>query len=174
MDIRLHLAGLSTLLALAGSVAPAFAQVYVWKDPETGQTKMSNVAPPWYRVNQPAVRGAPRTQVLLNGSVIDDTGVQASPDHISNVNTQLDNAARQQAEDARLQRLRMEQARQQTQRADLARQQAESEAKKKQAAREERKRADDRFKETIDRATRFSDEEVRRGVRNCPLGINCP
>jgi len=61
MDIRLHLAGLSTLLALAGSVAPAFAQVYVWKDPETGRTIMSNLRPAWYRSNDSTIQGRARS-----------------------------------------------------------------------------------------------------------------
>jgi signal transduction histidine kinase len=160
------------LIVAAAVALPVAAQMYMWKDPETGQTKMSNVKPPWYGSNQPGVRG-PRTQVFLNGNLVDDTEGQANPEQRARVNARLEEAARQQAEAARLQQQRMEQARQQTQRADLARQQAELEAKKKQAASEERKRADEAFKETIDRATRFSDEEVRRGVRNCSLGINC-
>lgn len=101
------------LIAGAAVALPGAAQMYTWKDPETGQTEMSNVAPPWYQANQPAVRGAPRTQVLLNGSVIDDTGVRASPDHRTNVNTQLDIAARQQAEEATSQQIRAAQAQQQ-------------------------------------------------------------
>jgi len=105
-----HRTLLAAAVVMSAATFPAFAQMYTWKDPETGQTQMSNVAPPWYRANQPAVRGAPRTQVLLNGNVIDDTGVQASPDHKTNVNTQLENAARQRAEEARSQQMARQQA----------------------------------------------------------------
>jgi cytochrome c556 len=72
---------------------------------------MSNSRPAWFRSND-GVRG-PRTQLILNGNVIDDTATHATPDSDASVRSQLEDAARQRAEDSRLQQLRMEQARQQ-------------------------------------------------------------
>jgi hypothetical protein len=49
----------------------AHADVYTWRD-ATGVTRMSNMAPPWYRDTEPS---RPRTQVLVNGHLVDDTGL---------------------------------------------------------------------------------------------------
>jgi len=59
------------LLMLAS--AASLAQVYSWKDPESGATKISNLAPPWYTVRA-EVRG-PRTLATLGGKLIDDTAL---------------------------------------------------------------------------------------------------
>jgi len=60
-----------SLLLLAGLLftAPALADIYTWRD-ASGAKRMSNVAPPWYSETEP--RG-PRTQVLVNGHLVDDT-----------------------------------------------------------------------------------------------------
>ncbi len=60
--------------ALALAVVPAAADVFVWKDPQTGRTRMSNIAPPWVREPQPGQR-APKVEVIRERTVID---VQAS------------------------------------------------------------------------------------------------
>ncbi|MGE0873838.1 MAG: DUF4124 domain-containing protein [Burkholderiales bacterium] len=57
------------LLAAFLLAAPAFADIYTWRD-ASGAKRMSNVAPPWYSETEP--RG-PRTQVLVNGHLVDDT-----------------------------------------------------------------------------------------------------
>ena len=46
----------------------ASAQVYVWKNGTAGSTHMASSAPAWYRNGV-----GPRTQLLVNGVVIDDT-----------------------------------------------------------------------------------------------------
>lgn len=51
---------LALVLAIGATVAaPALADLYRWRDPETGSTRYSNVAPPWHgegaRVRGPAV-----------------------------------------------------------------------------------------------------------------------
>jgi len=51
----------------------ACAQVYSWKDPNTGQSHFSNIAPPWYRRTE-AVSG-PRVIETLDGKVVDDTAL---------------------------------------------------------------------------------------------------
>jgi hypothetical protein len=60
---------LAALLAL--SAAAAQADVYTWRD-ASGVKRMSNVAPPWFRDTG---RTSPRVQVLVNGILVDDTGV---------------------------------------------------------------------------------------------------
>lgn len=57
------------LLAAFLLTPPALADIYTWRD-ASGATRMSNVAPPWYSETEP--RG-PRTQVLVNGHLVDDT-----------------------------------------------------------------------------------------------------
>lgn len=97
MDARCnHIAGstvrmfaLAALLGAAGSVS---AQMYVWKDPETGTTKMSNLRPEWFR--NPAMRG-PHTQLLLNGRLVDDTRFPLNLDQSMLVAKKLEEAARQ-------------------------------------------------------------------------------
>jgi hypothetical protein len=56
---------------LLGSLA--HAQVYTWKDANTGASKISSVPPPWYSRNEKA--SGPRVIVTLGGKVIDDTGL---------------------------------------------------------------------------------------------------
>ena len=47
--------------------------MYAWKDPETGRSKLSNIAPPWYSRDE-RVSG-PRVIKTLNGKVADDTAL---------------------------------------------------------------------------------------------------
>lgn len=63
----------SALFLVAGLLfaATVQAEMYVWRD-ATGATRMTNVAPPWYSAVE---RSRPRTRVILNGHVIDDTGL---------------------------------------------------------------------------------------------------
>jgi len=63
--------GLAAALSLAA--ASAAAQVYSWRDPATGQTKLSNIPPPWYNRGE-TVHG-PRVVATIGGRVVDDTGL---------------------------------------------------------------------------------------------------
>ncbi len=49
----------------------AFSDVYMWKDPSTGSSKISNLAPAWYRSGGNS--NGPRVIVLRGNRVIDDT-----------------------------------------------------------------------------------------------------
>lgn len=61
----LSLAACVASFALAG--APAWADMYMWRDPQTGAKRMSNIPPRWV-VEQ--TRG-PRVQVIRGNTVID-------------------------------------------------------------------------------------------------------
>ncbi len=63
--------GLAAAIALA--CAPALAQVYSWKDPASGQSRLSNIAPSWY--NRGENVGGPRVIATLGERVIDDTAL---------------------------------------------------------------------------------------------------
>ena len=77
--LKLHLR-MKTLLktiitaAVLGMACGASAQVYQWKDPESGVTRFSNTAPSWFRLASSGVR-APRTQAYYYGYLIDDTAL---------------------------------------------------------------------------------------------------
>jgi hypothetical protein len=58
-------------LLLAVPACPASAQVYSWK--EAGATRISNVAPAWYRADAPA--NGPRIVVVAGTRVVDDTAL---------------------------------------------------------------------------------------------------
>jgi hypothetical protein len=61
-------AALFALLAcLAG--APAVAQVYSWRDPHTGQLRISTVPPPWLRERGTTPTG-PRVHVFKDGKIV--------------------------------------------------------------------------------------------------------
>lgn len=47
------------LLALAVAAAPAFAELYRYRDPETGQIKLTNVPPAWMKHRPQAVQVIP-------------------------------------------------------------------------------------------------------------------
>lgn len=49
----------------------AQADLYTWRD-ASGVKRMSNIAPPWYSETEAS---RPRTQVLVNGHLVDDTGL---------------------------------------------------------------------------------------------------
>lgn len=58
-----------TIAACFASAAQA--EIYTWRD-AAGVKQMSNVAPAWYSATE---RSRVRTQVLLNGHLVDDTGL---------------------------------------------------------------------------------------------------
>jgi hypothetical protein len=59
--------------ALVLTAAPAAAQMYSWRDPATGQSRFSNIAPPWYSRRE-AVSG-PRVIATVGDRVVDDTAL---------------------------------------------------------------------------------------------------
>jgi hypothetical protein len=70
-NVKISCIGLAAALALA--TAPAIAQVYTWREPATGQSKFSNLPPPWYSRGE-TVRG-PRVIATIGDRVIDDTSL---------------------------------------------------------------------------------------------------
>jgi len=75
--LRIGLAG-AMLLAGAFAAASASADVFVWKDPQTGRTRMSNIAPPWLREPVPGKR-MPKVEVVRDNKVIDPSVAFATP-----------------------------------------------------------------------------------------------
>jgi hypothetical protein len=65
----------ATLIAAA---APAAADMFVWKDPETGRTRMSNIPPPFLREPPPSGR-APKVEVIRDRKVIDAATAFSNP-----------------------------------------------------------------------------------------------
>lgn len=51
----------------------ACGQVYSWKDPTSGQTRFSNIAPRWYSRGENV--SGPRVIQTLGGKVVDDTSL---------------------------------------------------------------------------------------------------
>jgi len=47
--------------------------MYAWKDPNSGQSKFSNIAPPWYHRGEQV--SGPRVIQTLGGKVVDDTAL---------------------------------------------------------------------------------------------------
>jgi hypothetical protein len=70
--MRARAALLAVLLAAVPQLTQA--QVYTWRDPQSGATRISNVAPAWYR-HYAEVAPGPRVVVTLGRTVIDDTGL---------------------------------------------------------------------------------------------------
>ena len=72
--------GMAGAMLLAGALlaAPAHADVFVWKDPQTGRTRMSNIAPPWLREPVPGKR-TPKVEVVRDNKVIDPSVAFATP-----------------------------------------------------------------------------------------------
>ncbi len=62
---------LAAVFLLAGELT--CAQVYSWKNPSTGKTNFSNIAPSWYSRGE-TVSG-PRVIKTSNGRVVDDTAL---------------------------------------------------------------------------------------------------
>ena len=58
--------------------ASARADVFTWKDPQTGRTRMSNIPPPWLRDPQPGQR-VPKVQVIRENKVIEPAAAFAAP-----------------------------------------------------------------------------------------------
>jgi hypothetical protein len=59
---------------LGGCLADACdAQIYSWKDPHTGTSRMSNISPPWYRGSAKQRNAGPRTVVTVGLEVLDDS-----------------------------------------------------------------------------------------------------
>jgi len=62
-------AALALACALAGPAAGAADVVYTWREPDTGQLKISSVPPPWLRSAATASRG-PAVHVYKDGKVV--------------------------------------------------------------------------------------------------------
>ena len=63
--------GLAAAFLVAGE--PVFAQMYSWKDPASGQTRFSNIAPPWYSRGE--IVSGPRVIATIGDRVIDGTAL---------------------------------------------------------------------------------------------------
>ena len=75
--LRGGLAGATLLAGVLGATS-ASADVFVWKDPQTGRTRMSNIAPPWLREPVPG-RRMPKVEVVRDNKVIDPSVAFATP-----------------------------------------------------------------------------------------------
>lgn len=64
---------LVTAVACLAVIETARAQVYVWRDPASGVTRVSNFAPAWYARNQGM--DGPRVVVTLGSRIVDDTSL---------------------------------------------------------------------------------------------------
>jgi len=64
-------AGAAVAVLAALLAGAARADIYTWRD-AAGVKRMSNVAPDWYGATEPS---RIRTQVLVNGILVDDTGL---------------------------------------------------------------------------------------------------
>ena len=72
-----HMKGLRRIFLTIGLlvIAPAAqSQVFQWKDPDSGVTRISNSAPAWYREAFGENR-KPRIQVFYYGVLVDDTSL---------------------------------------------------------------------------------------------------
>lgn len=65
--------GLALAAAALLTGGAAHAQMYSWKDPDSGRSKLSNIPPPWY--NRGASASGPRVITTRGGKVIDDTAL---------------------------------------------------------------------------------------------------
>jgi len=75
---RTYLLAAAIAAALITAAAPAAADMFVWKDPETGRTRMSNIPPPFLR--EPPARGrVPKVDVIRDRKVIDAATAFANP-----------------------------------------------------------------------------------------------
>ena len=63
------------LALLAFLPAALRAQVYSWEEPRTGGTRISTVAPAWYRFPYVEHVAGPRVVVSIGATVIDDTAL---------------------------------------------------------------------------------------------------
>ena len=79
MGVALPAAVLWLAALLALPCGPAAADVFMWKDPATGKTRMTNIAPPWLREPKPGVR-IPKVEVIRGGKVLDPAAAFATPE----------------------------------------------------------------------------------------------
>jgi hypothetical protein len=69
----MRLPRLAAGIALLAASTLAAAQVYTWKDPADGGTRVSNFPPPWYAPSAPV--SGPRVVVTRGQAVVDDTSL---------------------------------------------------------------------------------------------------
>jgi hypothetical protein len=63
-----HPIACAAVAALLGAAADAEAQLYRWRDPDSGAVKLSSVPPPWYARG---VSRGPHVDVIVGGKVVD-------------------------------------------------------------------------------------------------------
>ncbi len=66
--MRMPLKSVLAALALSAAALPpaAMADMYTWKDPQTGRTRMSNIPPPWLRDSS----AGPKVEVIRGNQLI--------------------------------------------------------------------------------------------------------
>ncbi len=64
---------------LMGMWLAAHADVYMWKDPATGKTRMSNIVPSWLREPKPGAK-TPKVEVIRGSQVLDPATAFAKPE----------------------------------------------------------------------------------------------
>ena len=67
------------VVAMLGAPLAANADVYMWKDPATGKTRMTNIVPQWLREPKPGAR-MPKVEVIRGGKVLDPATAFAKPE----------------------------------------------------------------------------------------------
>lgn len=84
-------------LLLAAALLPpvAVADMYTWRDPETGRTRMSNIPPPWVRDGS----SGPRVEVIRGNRVIDIPTALSKPQPPAELSPSQRAAARLPAQD---------------------------------------------------------------------------
>lgn len=71
----MKIARIAAISLLACLPLAAAADMYTWRDPQTGRTRMSNSPPQWLRDGQPG----PRVEVIRGNQVIDPAKAFATP-----------------------------------------------------------------------------------------------
>jgi len=67
------------VVAMLGAPLAAHADVYMWKDPATGKTLMTNIVPQWLREPKPGAR-TPKVEVIRDSKVLDPATAFAKPE----------------------------------------------------------------------------------------------
>ena len=67
------------VVVVMGAPLAANADVFMWKDPATGKTRMTNIVPQWLREPKPGAR-APKVEVMRGGKVLDAATALAPPE----------------------------------------------------------------------------------------------
>lgn len=67
------------VVAMTGAPLAANADVFMWKDPATGKTRMTNIVPQWLREPKPGAR-TPKVEVIRGGKVLDAATALAPPE----------------------------------------------------------------------------------------------